>query len=783
MIGEPSCEDPVRPLSPRSGRLIELVVMVGVWVRRVVLVVGLAWAGLLAGAAGALAQPAFTPVAGSPFATGVGPASVAFSPSGELLATANSTDGTVSVFSVAADGALTAVGTPVLTHARLPVSVEFSPSGALLATANSGAGSVSVFSVAADGALTSVGTTSTGLGSGPTSVAFSPSGGLLATANKNFNTVSVFSVSAGGALTQVAGSPFATGVGPASVAFSPSGELLATANSTDGTVSVFSVAADGALTAVGTPVLTHARLPVSVEFSPSGALLATANSGAGSVSVFSVAADGALTSVGTTSTGLGSGPTSVAFSPSGGLLATANKNFNTVSVFSVSAGGALTQVAGSPFATGVGPASVAFSPSGGLNAAANFSSNSVSMLAPTGGFVIAKVADHSEIAPGRVLSYTVTLRAAGVAGASGSVTDDLTGVLDKASYRNDAHASSGTVMFDAATKQLVWTGTLGPGARVTITYSVRIDGSADGLVSNRVDGPPGSSCASPSAPELPCITETPIVRPPAPGADLALTKTASSATAHPGGQVSFVIAVRNQGPGDATGVTVQDPAPSGLFLHSAQPSQGTCTLTVEQLVCGLGSLVSGGQALVSVTYTVAADARGTLVNEADVFGEQPDPEPANNIARSAITVTPLPVRPPDPGPQPIANLIVTKHVNHSTAVVRQRLTYTIKVTNAGPNTASDVQVTDASRRPLKVLSIHPSQGSCTTGRPIHCHLGTLASHAHTTITIKAIAQTPGVQVNAAAATSGSWDPAVKNNLALAKTTVVKPPPPPVTGLG
>ncbi len=135
--------------------------------------------------------------------------------------------------------------------------------------------------------------------------------------------------------------------------------------------------------------------------------------------------------------------------------------------------------------------------------------------------------------------------------------------------------------------------------------------------------------------------------------------------------MSFVLAVRNQGPGDATGVTVQDPAPSGLFLQSAQPSQGTCTVTAEQLVCPLGSLVSGGQALVSVTYTVAADATGTLVNEASVFGDQSDPDPANNIARSAITVTPLPVRPPDPGPQPIANLIVTKHVSRSTAVVGQ----------------------------------------------------------------------------------------------------------------
>ena len=664
--------------------------------------------------------------------------------------------------------------------------MAFSPSGGLLATANSGAGSVSVFSVAPGGALTPVGTTSTGLGSGPMSVAFSPSGGLLATANKNHNTVSVFSVAADGALTAVKDSPFTTGGGPMSVAFSPSGGLLATANSTDGTVSVFSVVADGALTAVGAPVLTHARLPVSVAFSPSGGLLATANSGAGSVSVFSVAPGGALTPVGTTSTGLGSGSMSVAFGPSGGLLATANKNHNTASVFSVAADGALTAVKGSPFTTGSGPASVAFSPSGGLLATANSLSNSVSMFAPTGAVEIGKVADHNEIAPGRVLSYTITLRAAGVAGASGPVTDDLSGVLDKASYRNDAHASTGTVMFDAATKQLVWTGTLGPAARATITYSVRIHGSADGLVSNRVAGPPGSSCASPLPPELPCITETPIVRLPAPGADLALTKTASSATPHPGGQVSFVLAVRNQGPGEATGVTVQDPVPSGLFVQSAQPSQGTCTLTADQLVCRLGSLVSGGQALVSVTDTVAADASGTLVNEASVFGDRPDPDASNNIARSAITVTPLPVRPPDPGPQPIANLVVIKHVNHSTALVGQRLTYTITVTNAGPNAAADVRVIDASRRPLKVLSIHPKQGSCTTGRPIRCRLGTLRSHAHTTITIKAIAQVAGVQVNGAVAISGSWDPAVRNNLALAKTRirpVVTPPPPPVTGLG
>ena len=375
--------------------------------------------------------------------------------------------------------------------------MAFSPSGGLLATANYGDDTVSVFSVSIGGALTPVAGSPFMTGDNPATVAFSPSGGLLATANFGDNTVSVFSVSAGGALTPVAGSPFTTGSGPVSVAFSPSGGLLATANFYGGTVSVFSVSVGGALTAVaGSPFPTGTN-PVSVAFSPSGGLLATANSRQHRVGVLGLGGRRAHPGHRAPRLTTGRGPTSVAFSPSGALLATANYDDSTVSVFSVSAGGALTPVAGSPFTAGRGPFSVAFSPSGGLLATANATEDNVSMFAPTGGFVIAKVADPNEVAPGRVLSYTITLRAAGVAGASGSVTDDLSGVLDKADYRNDAQASTGTVMFDAATKQLVWTGTLDPVAQATITYSVRIHGSAVGLVSNRVDGSPGSSCASP----------------------------------------------------------------------------------------------------------------------------------------------------------------------------------------------------------------------------------------------------------------------------------------------
>ena len=352
----------------RGGRWLAVGLVVGVW-----------W---LAGAGGALAAPpAFTPVTGSPFATGSDPLSVAFSPGGGLLATANDSDNTTSVFAVGSRGALTQVtGSPFATG-NGPISVAFSPGGGLLATANASASTVSVFAVASGGTLTQVTGSPFATGNDPHSVAFSPGGGLLATANSDASTVSVFAVGSGGALTQVTGSPFTVGNSPESVAFSPGGGLLATANAGASAVSVFAVGSGGALTQVtGSPFRAGSQ-PVSVAFSPGGGLLATANEGANSVSVFAVGSGGALTQVTGSPFTTDSGPASVAFSPGGGLLATANEGANSVSVFAVGSGGALTQVAGSPFATGLFPFSVAFSPGGGVLATANDGDNTVSVFA------------------------------------------------------------------------------------------------------------------------------------------------------------------------------------------------------------------------------------------------------------------------------------------------------------------------------------------------------------------------------------------------------------------
>lgn len=358
----------------------------------------------LVGAPIAFARPVLVPVAGSPFRAGGVPSSVAISPSGRLLATANHDDGTVSVFAVASSGASTQVaGSPFATGSD-PRSVVFDAAGRLLATANPNGNSVSVFSVSSHGSLTPVASSPfstmapqcaachTGATPGPTNpvaVIFTPGRGpeLLTTANPTNSSVSVFSVGPAGQLAQFVGSPYSTGNGtaPTSVAFAAQpGEPLSivTANPAGNSVSRL-LEQPGPIggpnpawpPVEGSPFATGAGTnPVSVAVNPNGRVLATADK-AGEVSVFSFSS----TSFGLTqivgspfSTGAHSNPDSVQFSPNGRLLATANTAQNAVSLFSVSPSG-LAPATGSPFSTGRGsdPVSVAFSPNGRLLAAAD----------------------------------------------------------------------------------------------------------------------------------------------------------------------------------------------------------------------------------------------------------------------------------------------------------------------------------------------------------------------------------------------------------------------------
>jgi uncharacterized repeat protein (TIGR01451 family) len=266
-----------------------------------------------------------------------------------------------------------------------------------------------------------------------------------------------------------------------------------------------------------------------------------------------------------------------------------------------------------------------------------------------------------------------------------------------------------------------------------------------------------------------------------PNADLQIEKRASANLVLAGGQVMYTLAVGNNGPSDATDVTVSDPAPAGLTVISAQPSQGSCDTTAG-VVCRLGSIVNGAGAQILITAKVAQDVAGALANVATVAGGQPDPVPDNNSSTASIDVIPIPIIPlpvpphivPPPAglvTQHVIDVAIVKHVNHSTAYPGQKLTYTLDVTNKGVLPAFNVRVTDTADRPVKIISAHPSQGSCTLGRPLRCTVGTMKAGAHVTITIVAVPTTIDTLKNTSTVTSAGHDGDPSNNVSSANVKV------------
>ena len=118
------------------------------------------------------------------------------------------------------------------------------------------------------------------------------------------------------------------------------------------------------------------------------------------------------------------------------------------------------------------------------------------------------------------------------------------------------------------------------------------------------------------------------------GADLSVTKT-GPAFAQSGGTITYNITARNNGPANATGVTVNDVLPAGETLVSATPSQGTCS---GSFTCNLGSIASGGTATVTVVANVTATCGDTLTNTATISGDQFDPISANNTSSTSALV-------------------------------------------------------------------------------------------------------------------------------------------------
>jgi uncharacterized delta-60 repeat protein/uncharacterized repeat protein (TIGR01451 family) len=102
------------------------------------------------------------------------------------------------------------------------------------------------------------------------------------------------------------------------------------------------------------------------------------------------------------------------------------------------------------------------------------------------------------------------------------------------------------------------------------------------------------------------------------------------------------------------------------------------------------------------------------------------------------------------------------------------MTYTITVTNNGPDASSGVTVTDQLPSTVTFVSATPSQGSCSeSGGTVTCNLGTMGNGATATIDIVAEPTVAGTIINTAFVSATTADPSEGNNSDSENTSVCR----------
>lgn len=165
-------------------------------------------------------------------------------------------------------------------------------------------------------------------------------------------------------------------------------------------------------------------------------------------------------------------------------------------------------------------------------------------------------------------------------------------------------------------------------------------------------------------------------------ADLSVTKTPSVPRASEGDAVLWTVVVRNDGDSDAAAVRVLDPLPAGLTHTNHSASHGTYDPGTG--LWDVGALAASTAASLAIVTTVDAGTAGTdLTNTATSLGSDlPDPDPADDSWSADLHVRG-------------ADLRVGKTVNRPAPPVGTTVTYTVTVTNAGPDSAFALAVADS----------------------------------------------------------------------------------------
>ncbi len=312
---------------------------------------------------------------------------------------------------------------------------------------------------------------------------------------------------------------------------------------------------------------------------------------------------------------------------------------------------------------------------------------------PVRRLVVTKSSDATaDTRQGDTVTYTVTAHNVGDGGYTADepavLVDDLTGVLDDATFNDDATADLGDdPSYDPP--RVRWEGALAADETVTITYTVTLGSGGDGIVRNvawapKPGDPPGPTpdCDDPAT-TVPCDGERFDVP------RLTLRKMSSRTDLPADGEnLTYTVVVKNEGPGDYTAAapaTFSDDLSAVLddatfVTGSINSSVGTATFSSPTL-SWTGVLAAGDSATVTYSVTYHEDSGDAQLDNAACI---PDDE-ALDPAFACTTV-----RVPGSG---LSQTKTSTPADGGSVDVGDEITYTLRFTNTGPAPAT-VDTTD-----------------------------------------------------------------------------------------